>query len=377
MKILAVDHNALDPTNRIFYDELSRQPGIELRLIVPSNWYDNYNDLAWDVSGKEIPYDIVPSKTFFSRWTHRLLYTSLRSELRYFDPDILFMNAEPENYQTFHAAFLLSADHYRAKLVFTSWRNIDHSVVGFPYKLSYIHKLAEQFVLDGATHGIVFNNDAKKIFAKIGFPKTTVIPPFVDTSVFHKMERDILPIPGRETTFTIGYIGRVIPEKGIDLLLRAASELPFPASVIIIGNGKAKPSLQKLAAELHIADRVLWIPPQSRASIPSYLNALDAVVLPSRTGKYWKEQFGRILIEAMACGTPVIGSDSGEIPNVIGDAGLVFPEGDAIKLREKIIALHDDANLRSSLIMKGKEKQEKMYSLPAVLEKHLEVFRKI
>ena len=54
------------------------------------------------------------------------------------------------------------------------------------------------------------------------------------------------------------------------------------------------------------------------------MRKLHALVLPSRTTPRWKEQFGRVLIEAMACGVPPVGSDSGEIPHVIDDAGLVF-----------------------------------------------------
>ena len=61
--------------------------------------------------------------------------------------------------------------------------------------------------------------------------------------------------------------------------------------------------------------------------VPRHLRALDALVLPSESTPLWKEQFGHVLIEAMACGVPVVGSDSGAIPEVIGEAGLLFPGG--------------------------------------------------
>jgi glycosyltransferase involved in cell wall biosynthesis len=376
MKILAVDHNALDPTNRSFYDELARQPDVQLRLIIPEKWFDNYKVLNWDGSNAEQRYVTISSKVFFSKWTHRLVYLVLRKEIIYFDPDILFMNSEPENYQTFQAAMLLALDHYRAKLVFTSWRNIDHSVVGFPYKLPFLHVLAEKYVLDGAAHGIVFNDDGKRIFEKIGFPKITVIPPYVDTSIFHKITPPA-HIPGTEETFVLGYIGRLVTEKGIDTLLQAVKDLPFPWSVVLIGDGRAKSALQNLARQVHITDNIHWIAPRPRLEIPSYLSGMGAIVLPSRTGKYWREQFGRILIEAMACETPVIGSDSGEIPKVIGDAGLVFPEGNAQELRDRIVALHDDAGLRDSLIAKGMERISQNFTLKDIVRRHLEVFKRL
>jgi glycosyltransferase involved in cell wall biosynthesis len=76
---------------------------------------------------------------------------------------------------------------------------------------------------------------------------------------------------------------------------------------------------------------------------------MEMMVLPSLTTTMWKEQFGRVLPEAMACGIPVIGSSSGEIPAVIGDAGLVFPEGNVESLRNCIVSLIDDPEKRRAL----------------------------
>jgi len=90
--------------------------------------------------------------------------------------------------------------------------------------------------------------------------------------------------------------------------------------------------------------------------MPAQYAAMDVLTLPSRTCPNWKEQFGRVLIEAMACGVPVVGSDSGAIPSVIGDAGLVFPEGNAVALRDHLAALRDDVALRRSLGERGRQR---------------------
>ncbi len=86
------------------------------------------------------------------------------------------------------------------------------------------------------------------------------------------------------------------------------------------------------------------------------MNCFDCLVLPSLTRRNWKEQFGRVLIEAMACEVPVIGSSSGEIPRVIADAGMVFQEGDISDLAKRIEMLLCDKELRASLGRKGRER---------------------
>jgi glycosyltransferase involved in cell wall biosynthesis len=96
--------------------------------------------------------------------------------------------------------------------------------------------------------------------------------------------------------------------------------------------------------------------------MPEYLSCLDVLVLPSKTTPHWKEQFGRILTEAMACEVAVIGSRSGEIPQTIGDAGLTFREGDSQELFEKIQFLLERDTLRDTLGKKGRARVLEKYT---------------
>ena len=107
---------------------------------------------------------------------------------------------------------------------------------------------------------------------------------------------------------------------------------------------------------MQIADRVRFLPWMPSAQTVDYYRSLDVLVLPSRSRSNWKEQFGRVLVDAMACGVPVIGSTCGEIPNVIGDAGLIFPEGDAAALRDCLHALRNDPSLRRDLAQRGRQR---------------------
>jgi glycosyltransferase involved in cell wall biosynthesis len=110
--------------------------------------------------------------------------------------------------------------------------------------------------------------------------------------------------------------------------------------------------------------------------VAAYMSGLDVFVLPSRTTGNWKEQFGRVLIESMACQVPVIGSDSGEIPHVIGDAGLVFPEGDALALAAHLQKLADSKALREELAAKGLERVTQHYTQLQIARQHLKLYRK-
>jgi glycosyltransferase involved in cell wall biosynthesis len=99
--------------------------------------------------------------------------------------------------------------------------------------------------------------------------------------------------------------------------------------------------------------------------------------LPSETTPRWKEQFGHVLLEAMASGVPVIGSSSGYIPTVIEGAGVVFPEGDADALARELVRLIDDGPFRTSLIRKGHDAVADHYSHDVVARNLLEVYAEV
>jgi glycosyltransferase involved in cell wall biosynthesis len=112
-------------------------------------------------------------------------------------------------------------------------------------------------------------------------------------------------------------------------------------------------------------------------TVPAYLNALDVLVLPSQAAPRWKEQFGHVLIEAMACGVSVVGSQSGAIPEVIGDAGLTFPPGDAAALGQALLRIGDDVSLRESLIRAGRARVMALYTHERIARANLDFFRQV
>ena len=135
--------------------------------------------------------------------------------------------------------------------------------------------------------------------------------------------------------FTIGYIGRIVPEKGIEVLLRAAARMDGDWRLRLVGGGSARDAMRALAQALRIDERVEFVGQLPSAELPAEYHKIDVLVLPSLTRPNWKEQFGRVLVEAMASGVPVIGSDSGAIPGVIGAAGCIVPEDDVEALASR------------------------------------------
>jgi glycosyltransferase involved in cell wall biosynthesis len=135
--------------------------------------------------------------------------------------------------------------------------------------------------------------------------------------------------------------------------------------------------LEKLAYELGIEDRVHFDGVIPSSQMPAYLGQLDILVLPSRTSANWKEQFGRILVEAMACEVTVIGSDSGEIPNVIGEAGLIFAEDNVEELYNHLLTLLKDDILRRRLGRLGRERVLNHYTQEQIAAKTVDVYREM
>jgi glycosyltransferase involved in cell wall biosynthesis len=175
----------------------------------------------------------------------------------------------------------------------------------------------------------------------------------------------------------IGYAGRLVPEKGIDLLLKAAAGLEGEWRVEVLGSGPAEASLEALAERLGIGRRVRFTSWAPSDRMPGFYRRIDVLAVPSRTQRNWKEQFGRVLVEAMASGVPVVGSDSGAIPEVVGEAGLIFPEGEVEALRGTLRRLMDDAALWGELSARGRARVCERFTQARVVRQTVEVYRRM
>jgi glycosyltransferase involved in cell wall biosynthesis len=375
MKIVAVNHDVILSADRGLYRTLRSIYNIEIFLVVPSLWQELFGPTRFEPERGSLP--VFASKTIFAGRSHRAIYLSLGRILKQVQPDCLWVNGEPESYLSYQAVLLRDRLSPRSRVVFTSYRNIDYGTVKFPYKFSHLNALCERLVLSRADHCIAHNETAKEIFRKKGFEAITVIPPAVDTQLFRRTVGEALMKELDLQGFVIGYFGRFVRQKGVDVLLKAVSKLDCECRVVLGGGGPAKAEWMKLARDLGLEKKIRWVNPLRHREVPPYLSALDVLVLPSRTGAYWKEQFGRILVEAMACEVPVIGSSSGEIPHVIGDAGLVFREGDEDELCSRLTKLNTNTERRLELIQKGLRRVREHFSIPVVAQQYEKLFRRL
>lgn len=363
MRILMVSKACLVGAYQTKLEAIARQPGVELVVVVPPSWDDPQGRVVLERAHTE-GYSLLVDPIRNNGNYHLHYYPTLPQRLAEVRPDILHMDEEPYNLATWLA--LYHARRLGVKTLFFTWQNIYRR---YPPPFS----LMERQVLERADYAIMGNAEAVDVFRAKGYKgPSRIIPQFgVDPVLFS-------PGEARDTgrAFIIGSANRrLVPEKGVDMVLEAARGLPGVWRLHVAGTGPALPALQQLSNDLGIAARTHFDGPISSAEMPAYLRNLDVLVMTSRTLPNWKEQFGRVLIEAMACGVPVIGSDSGEIPHVIGDAGLIVPEGDSDALRRSLLQLLQDDELRRELSRRGRDRVLAHYTQAQIAAETVEVYR--
>ncbi len=173
----------------------------------------------------------------------------------------------------------------------------------------------------------------------------------------------------------IGFLGRFVPEKGLTLLMAAADALKSDWRMLLVGGGPMESQLRAWGAR-H-GDRVRVVTGVPHAGVPAYVNAFDLLAAPSLTTPRWREQLGRMLLEAFAVGVPVVGSDSGEIPHVLADAGVVVPEGDVAAWAAALGALLDSPARRRELGALGRERCAAVFAWPVVARQTLSFFNRL
>jgi len=365
MRILMISKACVVGAYQRKLEEIARFPDVELMVVVPPSWRDGAHWLQLERAHTK-GYDLVVEPIAFNGNFHLHFYPRLGRRLRAFAPDIVHADEEPYNFAAFHALRL--AKEFGASALWFTWQNLNRH-----YPLPF--RCIEHYNLRHADYAIAGSAGAAAVWREKGYTGPLVtIPQFgVDPDVFS-------PGPDRRDPargFVIGYVGRLVPEKGVGLLIEAVAEMKGSWRLVILGGGPEQGRLEKLARRLGLNDRVIFENWLHSLRLPTFYRGLDALVLPSRSQPNWVEQFGRVLIEAMACGVPVIGSDCGEIPRVVGTAGMIFPEGNAVALRERLVHLMRDAGLWADLSRRGRERVLAHFTQAQIAAQTVAVYREM
>lgn len=333
MRVLLISHTCLSATAGLPKAVELARLGVDLCVLVPSRWREYGTWRGPDVLN-DPPYRFISGRVMWpwaglAQW-YLHWYPGLAGLLREFKPDIIDLWEEPWGLVSAHACWLRNRILPECRIVSETEQNIDKHL---PPPFETYRK----YTLRNADFVISRNSEAVEIVHGKGYNgPAEVIPNAVDTSLFRPLDRDECRRKLGFSGFMAGYAGRLVEEKGLMDLAEAVALCGQGVSLALIGDGPYKPALQQRCSELGLGGRVSFLPACPLEELPVFMNAIDVFVLPSRTTSRWKEQFGRVIIEAQACGTSVIGSDSGAIPEVIGDMGLVVPEASPQALAEAI-----------------------------------------
>jgi len=358
-------------------EEIARFEDIDLTVVAPPVWGDTPLEQAHTQG-----YNLVVSDIAFNGNFHLHYYPNLKQIVAQTQPDIIHIDEEPYNLATFQAMKL--ARKSGAKTLVFTWQNLKRR---YPPPFSWM----EKYVLRHTDALLVGNAGAAEVWPAKGYSGLMrQIPQFgVDPNIFYRHQRvKRVSKPGvvlrrsarrpSQPTLSIGYVGRLVPEKGVDLLLEAAANLKGPWEMKILGSGPDRSRLEKMAQWLGLGNNRISFDQQIPSThMPNYLSGLDALVLPSLAQSNWKEQFGRVLIEAMACEVVTVGARSGAIPEVIGEAGLLFDEGNANDLAAQLQRLLDDVPLRQNLRQAGRQRVLDNYTHAAIARHTIEVYKQI
>jgi len=387
MKILVASHTYIVDLNCEKLRALSRlKPDIEVTVVVPKKWRPGgvQNKIIETEYRDEGNFRIVPVSNFSQN--HQGLLTfggDLVPLLRDFRPNIIHVEQGSRGLAYAEMITLNALLGLKAKNVFFTWWNL-------PYNLKFPISVLENYNLDNS-HGIISGNqDGAEILRDQGYEGAIKVMPQlgVDETLFTpKSQPELARKVGLEPDdFVVGFVGRFVPEKGIMTLLDALVKIKDKSwKFLLLGRGELKDEILQKAAEKGIKDRIILVESVPHDEVADYINLMSTLILPSETTyKFktltsvgWKEQFGHVIIEAMACKVPVIGSDSGEIPYVIGDAGLIFPEGNAEELANRLEQLIDNRDFTENIAQMGYAKAMAQYTNIALAKQQLEFYQEL
>jgi glycosyltransferase involved in cell wall biosynthesis len=347
---------------------------VECRLLVPRRWKSNgvwqtpepAVDSRLDVRVGNVIWPWTGPGQWYLHW-----YRDLARIFHEFAPDVIHLWEEPWGLVTVQAAWLRNRYLPATRLIVETEQNINKNLP-FPFEKF------RSITLSNADFLVTRSDEATAVVRAKGYAGPAAVVGYgVDPRIFKPADRsEVRKALGFEG-FVVGYAGRLIEEKGLNDLIDALVLLPSHVNLVLVGAGPLRGELAQRANELNVSARVRFMPPQRPHDLARTMSALDVFALVSQTTDRWKEQFGRVIIEAQACGTPVIGSDSGAIPKVVRSGGIIVRERCPSDIASAVLTLDRSASLRESLSRAGRAQVAEQYTWSHVSDRLLNIYRSV
>ncbi len=372
MRVLVISHAAVIPANQAPYCEMERLPDIELALVVPDRWRASIGGATAFARHERLESRVIERPVGLTGHINLHFYVGLKPSSLRFEPDVVYADEDPYSLAAYQASGL--ARRLGAALVFKSNQNLPKR---YPPPFSW----TERAVMRRAAAAIAIAPAAADVLREKGFAHPIeVIGHGIDPDVFVPRDASDLREKLGLTGFVIGYMGRFSPEKGpLDLVracLAMSAEGVADFTLLLVGDGPERRELEAAASALS-AGTVVFTGSVPHTQAADYLNCTDVVALPSRTTPRIREQFGRSVIEALACGVPVVGSDCGNVPVLINETGggRIFPEGDTEALAGELRELISDPEGAHALAETGRQTVLERYTYSRIAARTGEVLR--
>lgn len=363
MRAVIVSHTYIDPATRGKLRALAGL-GCTLTVAIPARWSPTPRgpllEASWGNDGgvRIVPIPVRPDRGEGVTWK----VSDLRRLLSDFRPDVVHIEADPWTPAAAAASGL--AQKLSIPVILFAWESVIRTE-------TLRERWRRRRTLDRA-RGLVGGNKLAASLLARGRPKVpvTVIPQLGLTPPL-EIQRPA------NAELTIGFVGRLVPEKGLDTLFRACVKLLGRWSLTVVGSGPAQEQLEALAERLGIASRITWRGPIPADQLRGLWPQVDCLVVPSRSTPNWVETFHPAMVEAMGHGVTVVASDSGALPELVDTAGLVVPEDDVPALTAALQHLADAPRERARLGKEARLRVMTEYVDNAVARRTLEFWERV
>lgn len=372
MKLLVISHAGVKRINRSVY-ALLKDDVADLKVVVPSKLYLRSNAIVFPDPPTAGEAEIIPMHLQGSN-PRKYYYPELPSFLAAYRPHIILLENDPAsnlgvrlaNWSKKNGAKIICQTYDNTPRGMDATRR-QQGLKAVPKNL-LIH-LLNYYMASKVDALLVVNKDSEEIFSRYGYRNIIRIPLGYDKSVFfvrpgeRQVYRSKLGLD--EETVLIAYFGRLVRQKGVHLLIAALSGLKTLNWKLLLDHNHDSEDqyglyIRGLINDLDVAGRVIYFD-ADHYEIAGYMRASDITVAPSITTPSFKEQYGRAVQEAMACGSITVVSDSGHLKDLVGKPALVFKEGNVDQLKD----------ILSDLIVNNSKRQRLRLDLSKKAEGHL------